>query len=407
MQLLPSHFAKIISNTPIIIVLVILIFSTPIVAYSQASFIVPNHQQQQFAISQVVSLTKDKPKTIGVEGTEHRTTGSSSKGSHHLSSIAPPPSVPAGISSTNGGISSNGSSNNKVVIINFDDSFKSQSFYAKPILDKYGFKATFFEVCGWIGSFPVSKKSWQDLAALRQDGMDIESHTMTHAHLNTLSTAELNYQISQSKQCFLNHGFTTPIFAYPYSEGSNNITVVKVVAKNYDLARTDSGFPLTFLHCNGFKNHPQTDCKTYSGNGKKLTFDNRYSIKSWTHRHIDGSYSSEEGVCAGICHSYANAQMFQRFVADVNSQIQYNKNGIINAIPIVIYHNIVSLQDVSLSKDAADTTVNLFDQEMKYLHDNGFRVLTLTQLGYDPTNNVFYIRNAPLYKSNAAALIGH
>jgi peptidoglycan/xylan/chitin deacetylase (PgdA/CDA1 family) len=285
--------------------------------------------------------------------------------------------------------------NNKVVIINFDDSFKNQFLYAKPILDKYGFKATFFEVCGWIGSFPKSKKSWQDLAALRQDGMDIESHTMTHAHLNTLSTAELNYQIGQSKQCFLNHGFTTPFFAYPYSEGSNNITVVKVVAKNYDLARTDSGFPLTFLHCNGLKNHPQTDCKTYSGNGKKLTFDNRYSIKSWTHRHVDGSYSSEEGVCAGICHSYNNAQMFQRFVTDVNSQLQYNKNGVISAIPIVIYHNFVTYPDVSYSKDAAETTINLFDQEMKYLHDNGFRVLTLSQLGYDPMNNVFYIKNVP------------
>ena len=228
---------------------------------------------------------------------------------------------------------------------------------------------------------------------LKQDGMDIESHTMTHAHLNSLSTTELNYQIGQSKQCFLNHGFDTPIFAYPYSEGSNNITVVNVVAKNYDLARTDSGFPLTFLQCNGLKNHPQTDCNTYTDNGKKLTFDNRYSIKSWTHRHIDGSYSSEEGVCAGICHSYNNAQMFQRFAADVNSQLLYNKNGVINAIPIVIYHNFVTYPDVTYSKDAADTTVNLFDQEMKYLHDNGFKVLTMNHLGYDITKNALYIRN--------------
>jgi len=294
---------------------------------------------------------------------------------------------------TNGGNSGNNGNNDKVVIINFDDSFKNQFLYAKPILDKYGFKATFFEVCGWIGSFPVNKKSWQDLAALRQDGMDIESHTMTHAHLNALSTAELNYQIGQSKQCFFNHGFTTPIFAYPYSEGSNNMTVVKVVAKNYDLARTDSGYPLTFLHCDGFKNHPQSDCKTYSDNGKRLTFDNRYSIKSWTHRHIDGAYSSEEGVCTDICHSFSNAQMLQRFIANVNSQLQNNKNGVINAIPIVIYHNLVTYSDVSYSKDAADTTVNLFDQEMKYLYDNGFKVLTLSQLGYDTANNVLYLKN--------------
>jgi len=391
MQLLSSDLATIISTISIILVLVSLILSTPIAAYSQFSFIVPNHQQE-FPISQVVSFIKDKTKTTGVKGTEHKGTGSSSKGSPHRSSITSSPLLPASTFSSTSGIGSNGS-NEKVVIINFDDSFKSQFLYAKPILDKFGFKATFFEVCGWIGKYPISKKSWQDLAALRQDGMDIESHTMTHAHLNTLSTADLNYQIGQSKQCFLSHGFTTPIFAYPYSEGSNNITVVKVVANNYDLARTDSGYPLTFLHCNGFKNHPQTDCKTYSGNGKKLTFDNRYSIKSWTHRHIDGSYSSEEGACAGICHSFNNAQMLQKFIVDVNSQLQYNKNGIINAIPIVIYHNFVTYPDVSYSKDAADTTVNLFDQEMKYLHDNGFKVLTMNHIGYDSTNNALNIRN--------------
>ena len=32
---------------------------------------------------------------------------------------------------------------------------------------------------------------------------------------------------------------------------------------------------------------------------------------------------------------------------------------------------------------------------MKYLHDNGFRVLTMSQLGYDTTNNLFYIKNVP------------
>src|SRR5438477_12926515 len=41
--------------------------------------------------------------------------------------------------------------NTKVIMINFDDSYKTQVLYAKPILDQYGFKATFFEVCGWVG----------------------------------------------------------------------------------------------------------------------------------------------------------------------------------------------------------------------------------------------------------------
>jgi hypothetical protein len=34
-------------------------------------------------------------------------------------------------------------------------------------------------------------------------------------------------------------------------------------------------------------------------------------------------------------------------------------------------------------------TVDLFAQQMKYLHDNGFRVLLLNQLRHDPNNHVF------------------
>ena len=84
--------------------------------------------------------------------------------------------------------------------------------------------------------------------------------------------------------------------------------------------------------------------------------------------------------------------MLQVFIADVNSQLKFNQGGIIRAIPIVIYHNFVTYPDVSFSKDAADTTINLFDQEMKYLHDNGFKVLTFNDLGYDDKNNIFYLK---------------
>ena len=66
-------------------------------------------------------------------------------------------------------------SNTKVVIINFDDSYKSQYVYAKPILDKYGFKATFFEVCNWIRRTRIrrnTKMTWQDIAELYEEGFD-------------------------------------------------------------------------------------------------------------------------------------------------------------------------------------------------------------------------------------------
>ena len=38
----------------------------------------------------------------------------------------------------------------KIVILNFDDGLKSQFTNAKPILDKYGFKVTFYVVCNYL-----------------------------------------------------------------------------------------------------------------------------------------------------------------------------------------------------------------------------------------------------------------
>jgi peptidoglycan/xylan/chitin deacetylase (PgdA/CDA1 family) len=49
---------------------------------------------------------------------------------------------------------------NKVVMINFYDGRKSQLIYAKPILDKYGFKVSFFIICGRVGT-ERSTMNWQ------------------------------------------------------------------------------------------------------------------------------------------------------------------------------------------------------------------------------------------------------
>jgi hypothetical protein len=129
-------------------------------------------------------------------------------------------------------------------------------------LDKYGFKASFFEVCTWIGK-TKERQTWQDITALERDGMDIESHTMTHAHLPRLlsSTWQLNYEIGGSKQCLANHGINATIFGYPLNLASDNPKIVNVVAKYYNLARSGSA-PLMFLNCKGYAKDTQTDCRT-------------------------------------------------------------------------------------------------------------------------------------------------
>jgi peptidoglycan/xylan/chitin deacetylase (PgdA/CDA1 family) len=297
--------------------------------------------------------------------------------------------------------SNNINNKDKFVIINFDDSHQSDYTYAKPILDKYGFKATFFEVCNWVEQGHHYKDisiTWQQIAVLQQDGMDIEAHTMTHPNLNDLSSqADLDYEIGQSKQCLENHRFNPTIFAYPNGKGSDDPKVVNTVAKYYDLARTDTkSSALTFLHCNG--NNEQTDCRTHFSDGT-LTPSNRYSINSWAHKHIDEGCSTNSadngniGTCARFRYEYNNAQMFEKFITAVNNQSNYNNDGIVRTIPIIVYHTIVTYPDLSDSNRPIDTTLNLFDAEMKYLYDNGFKVITMSDLGYDENSNSLYIKS--------------
>jgi hypothetical protein len=221
--------------------------------------------------------------------------------------------------------------------------------------------------------------NWQNIAELKKDGMDIESHSMTHTNLNKLSIKALKYEIGGSKQCFANHGYNTTIFGYPFNLGSDKPSIVNLVAKYYDFGRSGSD-RLMFLNCKGYMKDTQTDCRIYSANGK-LTHANRYDIRTASFHHV-----SEK-------HNFTPPEMFRVFLQIVNGASRYNSNGNINAIPIVVYHDITTnLRDYANPSHAASTTLDLFAREMKYLHDNGFRVLVLNQLEYDPNNNVFYIK---------------
>jgi peptidoglycan/xylan/chitin deacetylase (PgdA/CDA1 family) len=74
---------------------------------------------------------------------------------------------------------------NKVLILTFGDTHKSQFTTAKPILDKYGFKASLFITCTYADDQNKTRHlSWDDISALQEDGQDIESKGMTPVDLN-------------------------------------------------------------------------------------------------------------------------------------------------------------------------------------------------------------------------------
>jgi lipopolysaccharide biosynthesis protein len=82
---------------------------------------------------------------------------------------------------------------------------------------------------------------------------------------------------------------------------------------------------------------------------------------------------------------YNDTAIFQKFVEILNRQVNFNKNATINAVPIIAYH------DIDNRKADTSTDINLFVEEMKYLHDNGFKVLTMSDLGYNENSKSLYI----------------
>ncbi len=283
------------------------------------------------------------------------------------------------ITSTRGS-NSNPSSTDKVVILDFYDNDIGQFTYAKPILDKYGFKGTFFIVCNWASSHNPERMTWQEINQLYREGHDIESHTMTHKLLDGLSARALDYEVGQSKQCLYDHlGIYPTVFSPPHDRGWDNATVINTIAKYYDLSIGGFVNDVMFLRCYGWKQQQQEysnqiDCRPYSDNGT-LNYASRYDIK-------------EDAGAQG--HSN-DTLIFDRFSNLVNREGMLNSDNAkpINSVLILGYHNLNDIQ--TTQRDAMDAA--LFDKEMKYLHDNGIRVITMSDLGYDQNSKYLYVRN--------------
>jgi peptidoglycan/xylan/chitin deacetylase (PgdA/CDA1 family) len=207
----------------------------------------------------------------------------------------------------------------KIVVLNFDDGRKTQFTHAKPVLDKYGFKATFYIVRNYVENKP-GFMNWKEVTQLYEEGHDIGSHSMDHIDLSKLSKKDLKFEIGKSKECLEDHGIDVTSFAYPFKKGSNDNQVINVVSKYYEFART-AGSPITYLHCDGWKDQSdQEDCSTYTKR-EELTFANRYSIRVWSHD------------MSRLSNTYSDDALLNRFIQVVNTQTDYNNDGTINAIP--------------------------------------------------------------------------
>ncbi|HEV3271838.1 MAG TPA: polysaccharide deacetylase family protein [Candidatus Methylacidiphilales bacterium] len=156
------------------------------------------------------------------------------------------------------------------VAITIDDGYKSAIVYAAPILKKYGYPWTFFIYPDFItvGEGPGAA-SWNDLLALQAEGVDIESHSMTHPQLtrhkqkikgvwHNLTPEEydawLTNETAGAKALLEKKmGKAITCFAYPYGDYNKEVEA-KAIAAGYEAIFTVADNPVhstTSLHSIG------------------------------------------------------------------------------------------------------------------------------------------------------------
>lgn len=125
----------------------------------------------------------------------------------------------------------------KSVVVTIDDGWRSTYEIAYPILRKYGFPATLFVYTDFAGG-GANALTWEMIAELSRNGVDIQCHSKTHRNLSRRSSREsfneyfesLKKEIVDSPRIIQKHlKKEVRYLAYPF--GDTNHVVVSIVAK--------------------------------------------------------------------------------------------------------------------------------------------------------------------------------
>jgi len=139
----------------------------------------------------------------------------------------------------------------KSALITIDDGYASGFEVARPILKKFGYPWTAFIYTKYVGSGGKSI-TWEQLEELRDEGIEIGSHTISHINLKTVGgkspeayEAWLRSEIIDSKKILEQKlGIKVSTFAYP--EGRYSSRILEIVKEaGYEAAFTTFGQRIT------------------------------------------------------------------------------------------------------------------------------------------------------------------
>ena len=135
----------------------------------------------------------------------------------------------------------------KPVVLTFDDGWQNEYVYAFPLLQKYGFIATFFIYSNPIGRDPRFM-TWEEIRHVHDSGMTIGDHTLSHPYLRHLTPDQLQKEIMGGKKALEEKlGVTIAHFASPFGYTSSELV---------NLLRTD-GFSTARTTYSGTHHAPE------------------------------------------------------------------------------------------------------------------------------------------------------
>lgn len=156
----------------------------------------------------------------------------------------------------------------KSILITFDDGYADNYVHAFPILKELDMKATIFVISSGIdGGYYMSSDQLKDMVNY---GIDIESHTVNHVHLDTLPYEEQLKELKDSKAT-IEKVTNKEVLSIAFPFGDYNENTLKAV--------TDAGYSIAFTTNRGLAN--RTDNKIALD---RIYVSSEYSIDTFKER---------------------------------------------------------------------------------------------------------------------------
>jgi peptidoglycan/xylan/chitin deacetylase (PgdA/CDA1 family) len=147
----------------------------------------------------------------------------------------------------------------RVAMITFDDGYRSVLTHALPWLRRFSFPGVIFVPTGFVGgrndfdrgAEPYEPMcSWDELRALDQAGVAVESHSVSHPHFSELSPEQVQRELAESKaELERQLGKRVRLFAFPYGDDGRE-------PDRTSEALAQAGYEAAFLYAGGLDSLP-------------------------------------------------------------------------------------------------------------------------------------------------------